>query len=124
MRQFLVNLAPVMSSPRKSPNSTERPPQPRAKPASRYRQVIAGVLGAAMLLAAGSWLVWRAHPAKPAVVLANSDYVDPSVCATCHDDIAATYRKTGMGRSFSRPTAQNRIEDYSRRNRLDHPLSG
>ena len=76
------------------------------------------------MLAVGTWFVWRAHPAKPTAVQAESDYVDPSVCATCHDDIAATYRKTGMGRSFARPTAQNVIEDYSRNNRLDHPLSG
>ncbi|WP_213803513.1 tetratricopeptide repeat protein [Granulicella sp. dw_53] len=51
-------------------------------------------------------------------------YIDPSVCATCHEDVAATYRKTGMGRSFSRPTAQNVIEDYSRSNSIDHKASG
>src|SRR5579863_9706244 len=33
---------------------------------------------------------------------ANS-YVDPAVCAQCHGQIAANYRKTGMGRSFYRP---------------------
>ncbi len=55
---------------------------------------------------------------------AKSEYVDPAVCATCHDDIAATYRKTGMGRSFYRPTPQNIIEDYAQKNTLDHKPSG
>jgi tetratricopeptide (TPR) repeat protein len=29
-------------------------------------------------------------------------YIDPSACATCHEQIARTFRLTGMGRSFSR----------------------
>ena len=61
---------------------------------------------------------------RPPVEQAKSDYVDPAVCATCHDDIAATYRKTGMGRSFYRPTPQNIIEDYVQKNTLDHKSSG
>jgi len=32
-------------------------------------------------------------------------YVDPAQCAMCHAQIAATYAKTGMGRSFYKPTA-------------------
>ena len=35
---------------------------------------------------------------------ANS-YVDPALCAQCHAGIASSYRKTGMGRSFSRVAA-------------------
>ena len=31
---------------------------------------------------------------------ANSGYVDPGVCATCHRTIAESYSRTGMGRSF------------------------
>jgi predicted CXXCH cytochrome family protein len=34
---------------------------------------------------------------------ADSDYADPKSCATCHSKIAASYAKTGMGRSFSKP---------------------
>ena len=37
----------------------------------------------------------------------SSGYVDPAVCAECHRDIAATYGRTGMGRSFSLPQAEN-----------------
>ena len=45
--------------------------------------------------------------------LGNS-YVDPALCASCHTKQAATYRLTGMGRSFFRPNPSNRIEDFSR----------
>jgi len=34
-------------------------------------------------------------------------YVDPARCATCHPQIAKTYRDTGMGRSFYRPTRES-----------------
>ncbi|HVW12010.1 MAG TPA: tetratricopeptide repeat protein [Bryobacteraceae bacterium] len=39
------------------------------------------------------------------VTPAPNRYVDPALCAQCHADIAATYAKTGMGRSFYKPTA-------------------
>ena len=32
----------------------------------------------------------------------SAAYADPSVCSSCHDEIARTYSLTGMGRSFSR----------------------
>lgn len=38
------------------------------------------------------------------LMCAAADYVDPQVCATCHREIAAEYAKTGMGRSFFRPS--------------------
>ncbi|HEU5021928.1 MAG TPA: tetratricopeptide repeat protein [Bryobacteraceae bacterium] len=34
----------------------------------------------------------------------SNHYVDPAQCAMCHADIAATYAKTGMGRSFYKPS--------------------
>ncbi len=51
-------------------------------------------------------------------------YVDSRVCAGCHGAIAASFAQTGMGRSVSRPSAANRIEDFEKRNRLTHALSG
>src|SRR5215475_6215985 len=33
------------------------------------------------------------------------DYVDAKVCAACHQEIAASYARTGMGRSFARVMA-------------------
>jgi len=41
----------------------------------------------------------------------KNQYVDPSICADCHPKIAETYLRTGMGRSFSRPTTANTIGD-------------
>ncbi len=54
----------------------------------------------------------------------SSDYVDPAECTRCHRDVAATYSKTGMGRSFSKPSAANAVEDFTRANTVDHRLSG
>ncbi len=54
----------------------------------------------------------------------SSDYVDPAECTRCHRDVAATYSKTGMGRSFSKASAANAGEDFARANTVDHRLSG
>jgi Tfp pilus assembly protein PilF len=54
----------------------------------------------------------------------HSDYVDGAVCASCHEDIAETYRKTGMGRSFFIPTTANLVEDYAHENTVFHRPSG
>ena len=45
------------------------------------------------------------------------------VCATCHREIAENYARTGMGRSFFKPTAANTIEDYSHSGEYYHRLS-
>jgi tetratricopeptide (TPR) repeat protein len=87
-------------------------------------RIAATALGFVLLVAGGSWFLWHRHTSQPPAEQAKSEYVDPAVCATCHDDIAATYRKTGMGRSFYRPTTQNIIEDYVQKNTLDHKPSG
>jgi FimV-like protein len=55
--------------------------------------------------------------------LADAGYVDSKVCATCHSAIAATYSRTGMGRSFYRPQPANRIEDYTSKNTYYHKPS-
>jgi tetratricopeptide (TPR) repeat protein len=44
---------------------------------------------------------------NPASSSAQNDYVDAAVCAGCHGDLAAGFRKTGMGRSFARVRPQN-----------------
>ena len=85
-------------------------------------------LGVALLGAAG----WGLHTSNkshrvawPQVAAqAESNYVDPAVCATCHASIAATYKKTGMGRSFYKPTPRNTTEDYSHKNTIEHRASG
>jgi predicted CXXCH cytochrome family protein len=45
----------------------------------------------------------RKPEAQPAP---TANYVNPNVCASCHPQIAQTYRQTGMGRSFYRATPE------------------
>jgi len=95
----------------------------------RSRRVwIGAILAAALLTAAVALLAvfrhrWSESP-QPTTQASQSDYVDAAVCANCHQDIAETYRKTGMGRSFSIPTAGNVVEDYVHANTVFHQLSG
>jgi hypothetical protein len=72
---------------------------------------LAGVCVAIMCILYGS---------RPAPVRAQpkAEYVDSSICAGCHADIAATYRQTGMGRSFHRVNASDRTESFTTHNTL------
>jgi len=72
------------------------------------RQAI-GLLVACLLLTAG---------------LSPAQAVDSAVCGGCHREIARSFRQTGMGRSASRPTAQNAVEDYRNHNTVEHRPSG
>jgi predicted CXXCH cytochrome family protein len=60
------------------------------------------------LPAAVAILLLRAQAQRPAGT--QGEYADPALCERCHQSIAATYRRTGMGRSFSRATPQNLAE--------------
>ncbi len=51
-------------------------------------------------------------------------YVGIDNCVDCHQDKAATYAKTGMGRSFYPMTAEVAIEDFSERNDIEIPWQG
>jgi tetratricopeptide (TPR) repeat protein len=55
---------------------------------------------------------------------AAPDRVDSRVCAGCHSEIAESYARTGMARSFFRPAAANTIEDYAKQPDYYHALSG
>jgi Tfp pilus assembly protein PilF len=113
-----------MKPVRKNSAPAPLPTQQNARTSPRSLWIAAIALGLVLLVGGGAWFLLHRHTSQPLVVQAKSDYVDPAVCATCHDDIAATYRKTGMGRSFYRPTSQNVIEDYVQKNSLDHKPSG
>jgi tetratricopeptide (TPR) repeat protein len=98
-----------------------------------------------LLAAAGCVLVagvvstnrWGSHPTTPAPREeqpqsdAAGGYADPASCASCHRDIAATYRLTGMARSLStaRPDdprlaeSGNPVPNFARNNRLHHAAS-
>src|SRR5206468_12959313 len=41
-----------------------------------------------------------------------TNYIDSAICANCHGAIADTFHRTGMGRSFSRITPANTLENF------------
>jgi tetratricopeptide (TPR) repeat protein len=63
------------------------------------------------------------HPPTPAKTTA-SNYVNPAICMTCHQNIARAYDTTGMHRSLHRPTLADTIEDYKTHNTLYNKASG
>jgi tetratricopeptide (TPR) repeat protein len=61
----------------------------------------AAIAGAMVLAAAsGAWVLVKRRP--PSLSNPETAYVNAAVCAACHPDAAAGFRKTGMGRSFAR----------------------
>lgn len=50
---------------------------------------------------------------KPMTSQSSTGYANPAACAQCHPAIAATYRKTGMARSFYRLTPGKATEDFT-----------
>ena len=51
------------------------------------------------------------------------DYVNSRLCAECHPKIYESYQRTGMARSFYRPTPGNTVENYSLNNSYYHAAS-
>jgi predicted CXXCH cytochrome family protein len=96
-------------------------------PRSR-RAWVGAFLAATLLVAAVALLAVYRHRSsgfsQRVTQASQSDYVESAMCANCHRDIAETYRKTGMGRSFSTPTAANVVEDYVHGNTVFHRPSG
>lgn len=72
-------------------------------PSSRIRAGLAAAVAAAGLACA--WFYTKRQP-RPVSGPPNA-YAKPAVCTGCHARIAATFRKTGMGRSFARANAEN-----------------
>ncbi len=70
---------------------------------------------------AGAW-VYLKPPVRKASIPPNA-YVDPALCADCHGAIAASYAKTGMGRSFARPRAENTLQDFPAGKKFLHKAS-
>jgi predicted CXXCH cytochrome family protein len=91
-------------------------------PVSR-RNVTLALAGLVPVFLGGAWLIETTlKPTlfrRPAAgVPDGSGYVNSAVCAGCHQEIARTYRLTGMGRSFSRPGADKMVEDFKFHNTL------
>jgi predicted CXXCH cytochrome family protein len=59
------------------------------------------------------------------LLTAGSDagYVDAAACMECHREIGETYQKTGMGRSFKRPSPETMIEDFTKPIEFYHQAS-
>jgi predicted CXXCH cytochrome family protein len=82
---------------------------------SRYSRIILTVTAFAVALAGGGawWLMrrlaGRSSGSGPVSSQAGG-YADPAVCADCHSDIAATYQKTGMGRSFRKIRSEKDLD--------------
>jgi predicted CXXCH cytochrome family protein len=111
---------------KRAPKKSTKTTPPLAVPPSTRRSWRRGIAVLCLVGAfvCGAMVLRFHHAAAPVTAERESDYIDPAVCATCHAEIAATYRKTGMGRSFYRPTANNVIEDYAVTNKFDHKSSG
>src|SRR5579884_1028597 len=76
------------------------------------KKLRAALLATAMigaLAGAWAWLHMRIGSAGTVSPQARGRYADPAVCGECHGDIASTYSKTGMGRSFHRMTQNAEI---------------
>jgi tetratricopeptide (TPR) repeat protein len=80
---------------------------------------MAALAGIAFTLA-----VHAADP-KPEASLNPADrgYVNPKLCFGCHTAIYKSYSRTGMARSFGRPSPQNTVEDYAVKNSFYHEPS-
>ena len=92
---------------------------------NRHKRLLAAC-ALVLLCVAATFAWWRTSPTRrrAAEPQYNAGYVDSQVCENCHKEIAATYRKTGMGRSFFVPTAVNAVERYVGQNVVGHPRSG
>ena len=76
-------------------------------------------------LAVASAFFYQEAGSKPLFIAGeDAGYLPPSACGPCHRAISESYRRTAMGRSFSRPTPETTVEDYSRHNQYFHAASG
>ena len=55
---------------------------------------------------------------------ASPTYVGADACRSCHAEVASTFSRTGMGRSFYPMTADRVIEDWSERNTFTSEATG
>jgi hypothetical protein len=89
---------------------------------SQSRRAALVLLGLGAVCVAIMCILYGARPAR-AQAQPKAEYVDSSICAGCHADIAATYRQSGMGRSFHRVNANDRTENFTTHNTLYNKAS-
>ena len=83
--------------------------------------------GIAIFTVLASVIYFTHHSSAPQptqITPTQNHYVDPAACADCHLNIWETYRRTGMGRSFSRPAIGNTIGDKKDAVTFYHQASG
>ena len=90
---------------------------------SGKREVVCFLIGAVALCASAFYPRQGWGPGVAHAQQVDTGYVDSATCAHCHEDIAKTYRQTGMGRSFHRADDVNRIEDFTTHNTLYNKAS-
>ena len=71
--------------------------------------VLFGALGAATYIAALQVYPAPAQTTSRSPASQDVEYAASETCAVCHRKIWETYRQTGMGRSFYRPSAANTV---------------
>lgn len=84
---------------------------------NQVRAGCSAAVGCALLTTLLSFDLYADPPVAPPMVEATGGaapgYVDDQLCSTCHGEIFDSYQEVGMARSFFRPSAERRIEDFS-----------
>ncbi len=86
----------------------------------RFRGILLGTLAALTYFTRGHF---STAPGANAQSEQAAGYVGSEACAGCHRNIWETYRRTGMARSFYRPSPTNTVEDYTGNNTFYHKAS-
>src|ERR1700761_9180826 len=90
---------------------------------ARKQKVLLFALAVIVLGAAGAAFLIASHR-KAQTAAITTGYVDPALCVGCHSAMAASYHRTGMGHSFSHPSAGKVMGDFTAHNHLCNQPSG
>lgn len=93
---------------------------------SPARSIVARIIVARIIVAClSAAVVGSISQAEPRLVISGIDagYVDGSLCAVCHQRIAATYARTGMGRSFRSVKPGEALPEFNGKT-FEHAASG
>jgi len=89
-------------------------PIPELPVYSGYPRIVLTVTAFVIALAIGGacWRPWQpSGETGPVSLSAAGVYADPASCAQCHPATAASYRKTGMGRSFRKIRSEKDLDE-------------
>jgi predicted CXXCH cytochrome family protein len=87
--------------------------------------VLLGIVVCVVALGGAAYLIrarrYTSHSETAQILGGAAGYVSPQLCAACHQSIWESYRRTGMARSFYRPT--NGPQAYTTRSAFYHKAS-